>query len=119
MQIILRRAVLPLLLVLAGIGAAVYGVKYHVLPVLEDHESERSIDMPDAFPAMPPPFPGMEPMGRPQRTPKVTVKVTTEEPVPLAEPAMIRDATVGGIVLNDDKKLKRTYSGKPPTLCDT
>ena len=119
MLIILRRAVAPLLLLLGGIAALVYGVTFHVLPVLEDREKEKSIPVPDVFAPMRPSFPGMDPMGGPPRMRMQTVKVTTEETIQLAEPAMIRDATIGGIVFNDAGKLKRTYSGKPPSLCPT
>jgi hypothetical protein len=51
---------------------------------------------------------------------KKTVVETKEETIFLADPALIRDATFGGIVFNEDKQtLKRTYSGKPPSLCPT
>jgi hypothetical protein len=37
----------------------------------------------------------------------------SEEP----EAAIVRDVTVGGVVLLANGHLKRTYSGKPPSLC--
>jgi hypothetical protein len=119
MLLILRRAVVPVLLVLGGIAAVIYGAKFHVLPVLEEHESEVTIEMPEPFSPMQPSFPGMAPPDGPPQFRKKTVKKITEEAIQLAEPAMIYDATIGGIALNEDHKLKRTYSGKPPALCPT
>jgi hypothetical protein len=119
MPTILRRAVLPLLSILAGVAALAYGVRFHVLPVIEEHESEISINMEESFPPMQPSFPGMDPRSGPPRFRKQTVTKITEEIIPLAEPALIRDATIGGIVLNEARALKRTYSGTPPSLCPT
>jgi hypothetical protein len=42
-----------------------------------------------------------------------TFVVAREEP----EWAIVRDVTVGGIARLPDGQLKRTYSGKPPSLC--
>jgi hypothetical protein len=119
MLITIRRAVLPLLLLIGGIAAIVYGVMFHNVPVLEDHESEISIQVPATFSPGRPPFPGMDMMNGPPQFVKKTVRKKSEEAIKLAEPALIRDATIGGIVLNDAGKLKRTYSGKPPALCPT
>jgi len=35
------------------------------------------------------------------------------------EGAIVRDVTVGGVILLPDGILKRTYSGRPPSLCPT
>ena len=40
---------------------------------------------------------------------------TVEEP----EWAIVREVTIGGIVRLADGRLKRTYTGKPPSLCPT
>ena len=119
MFIILRRAVMPLLLIIVGVVSMVYGVKRHVLPVLEDRERETTVEVPEAFSPMRPSFPGMNPMGGPPQFRKQTVTITSEETIHLAEPALIRDATIGGIILTAAGKLKRTYSGTPPSLCPT
>jgi hypothetical protein len=119
MWTIIRRAVAPLLLIIGGIAAMVYGAKYHLLPVLEEHESEITLQVPDPFSMRQPPFPGMNPQGGSPQFRKKTVRKITEETILLAEPAMIFDATIGGLALNEEQKLKRTYSGKPPALCPT
>ena len=36
-----------------------------------------------------------------------------------SEWAIVRDVTVGGVMLLPNGHLKRTYSGKPPALCPT
>ncbi len=36
-----------------------------------------------------------------------------------SEWAVVRDVTIGGVMLLPDGHLKRTYSGKPPALCPT
>jgi hypothetical protein len=134
MWMILRRAVVPLLLVIAGIAAAVYGIKYHVTTVLEERTSEVKVEVPAAFLPNRPPGGGMGPMGglpdvggMPEMVEVTKTKISLEE-IYLLDPAMIRDATIGGlrparISKNGERKsewaLKRTYSGKPPSLCPT
>jgi hypothetical protein len=131
MLIILRRAVVPLLLVIAGIAAVIYGVKYHVTTVLEERTSQVKIKVPGSFSPGRPSFPGMDPMGgMPEMVDKTVTKKSLEK-IYLTDPAMIRDATIGGLrpvqlsKTSDDGKrtsewaLMRTYSGKPPSLCPT
>ena len=36
-----------------------------------------------------------------------------------SEQSIVRDVTVGGVERLPNGHLKRTYSGKPPTLCPT
>ena len=48
---------------------------------------------------------------------KITAKVL--EPVVEREGAIVRDVTIGGVVRLADGRLKRTYSGVPPSLCPT
>ena len=57
-------------------------------------------------------FPGLPPEMQ-----KVTqiVMIGKEE----TEMVILRDLTVGGIVLLPSGKLKRTYTGNPPSLCPT
>ncbi|MCC6125018.1 MAG: hypothetical protein IT426_08655 [Pirellulales bacterium] len=119
MPTILRRAVLPLLSIIAGVAALVYGVRFHVLPVIEERESEITVNVPEPFSPMQPSFPGMDPQAGPPQFRKQTATKITEEILPLAEPALIRDATIGGIVLSEARELKRTYRGAPPLLCPT
>ncbi len=47
--------------------------------------------------------------------------VTRIEWIPRTEPewALVREVTFGGVARREDGQLKRTYRGKPPTLCPT
>ena len=54
--------------------------------------------------------------------PGVRLKKITEDYTVVtldSEWAVVRDVTVGGVILLPDGHLKRTYSGKPPALCPT
>jgi hypothetical protein len=47
------------------------------------------------------------------------IKEDYDEAITEPESAIVRDVTVGGVMLVADGQLKRTYSGKPPALCPT
>jgi hypothetical protein len=119
MLTIIRRAVFPLLFILAGVAAIIYGAKFHFVPVLEDKQHDSTVMVPDIFSPDSSPFPGMDEPGGPPKFKKKTITVTSEESVAVAEPDLIHDATIGGIAPNAKGELKRTYSGKPPSLCPT
>ena len=36
-----------------------------------------------------------------------------------SEPALIKDASVGGLTRDESGKIKQTYTGKPPKACPT
>jgi len=36
-----------------------------------------------------------------------------------SEPALIKDASVGGLARDESGKIKQTYTGKPPKACPT
>ncbi len=134
---ILRRAMLPLVVLSLGIAALVYGVEKHTAHVFEEQEIEISL----APPPPPPPdlggppgmdgFPGMDgmpdfgggpgvfsPFGAPPpelQKVKQKIFVGTDE----LETVIVRDVTIGGLVLLDSGELRRTYSGEPPSLCPT
>ena len=142
MWMILRRAVVPLLLLTAGVSLGVYGAKRHVIPVIDEHEEEVSLPISAPFGFGLPgvqgePFPGGPAFGEGQppgegspmdmpppppwqpqpMTTKVMKKVilTTDEP----ESKIIREASVGGVAMVDGE-IKRTYSGdQGPALCPT
>lgn len=135
-----QRAVLPVGLLALGVGCAVYGVRHHQVVVYEEQEVEVDLPAPEPPPEVvgpgfdeppgaagpsgfgEPPGPGgmpgeMQPFGPdPRDRPKIikTVLVDRQEP----ETAVVRDVTIGGLRL-DSGQLKRTYSGKPPSLCPT
>jgi hypothetical protein len=143
---VIQRAMLPVLLIAAGIGSVVYGAMHHTVPVVEEREEEIDIAPPTPFgpefpgegPQMggppefgppgfgppgfgPPEFgpPGFGPpgFGPPSQLTKRKVKILVSEDE--REPAIIREVTIGGVVLLGPGKLKRTYSGKAPSLCPT
>ena len=61
--------------------------------------------------------PNEPPPGLEMTSKKVTEKVL--EAVVDPEGAIVRDATIGGVTRLADGRLKRTYSGLPPSLCPT
>jgi len=135
------RGILSLLLLTGGIASFTYGVKYHIREVIEEQEIEISIEIPEMTmdqsqfddqmgepgfegeqgfggePGFDGPPPDMMFPGLPPEMQKVTqvVMIGKEE----TEMVILRDLTVGGIVLLPSGKLKRTYTGKPPSLCPT
>ena len=124
MLAILQRLVLPVLLIVAGAAAVIYGVKYHSTPVFEEIEVEKSVMVPAPFPAFPPPG-QFSPLGEgapfPDAPPLVSKLVTLKDQksVPEFEPALVREVTFGGVALGESGKLWRTYTGAPPSLCPT
>jgi len=36
-----------------------------------------------------------------------------------SEPALIKEASIGGVTLDESGKIKQTYTGKPPEACAT
>lgn len=123
---VVRRALVPLLLLAGGIAAVVYGAVYREIPVNQEREVEETIRLPAPFGALPPmpggpsmdpgAFPGgpspFEPQFITQKVPRI-VKDTKKE----HEPRLVREVSVGGVKLNDGE-IWRTYSGEGgPSLC--
>ena len=128
MWAIVKRASVPMVLLLGGVGSLIYGARYHSVTVVEEHEETITIP----HPLGPPPFmeeslpPGVEPppfiMEPPpflEGPPPIVEKITTEVPKDEREPTLIREITFGGVTLLASGVLKRTYSGEPPSLCPT
>jgi hypothetical protein len=124
MGAIVRRAVLPALLLAGGLACWLCGARFRAVTVWESQETEVTLAIPDGFPPVPPvgeaspfggppQFPGRPPMRR--EVVKKTVLRSLEE----SEPGLMRDVSVGGVVLLPSGELKRTYSGKAPSLCPT
>ena len=134
---VIRRAVLPVLLIAGSVASVIYGARHNTQVVLEEEEREILIGPPpEAFPpglmpgmppgaqpgmpGMPPGFPG--PGGFPQPfLPPPQIKVIEKILVPTdtSEFTLTRELTFGGVVLLASGELKRTYSGKAPSLCPT
>ena len=130
MWAIVRRAVLPGLLLIGGLGSLIYGAMFHKASVVEERETETTIDVPLGLPpARPfgemsppgmPPFPGGAPMDAAPAVIKKKVKRVDRVTVEMSEPSMIRDVTVGGLALSKSGELERTYSGDAgPAMCPT
>lgn len=121
---LVQHAVLPTMLLGLGIASLTYGVSRHRATVLESEEIEITLAPPD-MPEPPPDFGGPPGFGPPRfmppRLPPELRKVTQIVMVgkEATEMAMIRDVTIGGLALTDEGELKRTYTGKPPSLCPT
>jgi hypothetical protein len=128
MWAIVRRAIVPVLLVIAGIVAIIEGVLYHPIPVFFETETTQTIEIPLVQPSSPPmddpsappgmPGPNGMPMGAPTSIKQKVTRINRTDLV-LTEPALTRDITVGGVVRTGMGELKRTYSGKGPALCPT
>jgi hypothetical protein len=116
-MLIIRRGIVPAVFLILGLASLIYGARFHRTSVLTKEKSEISIDVPSPFSE--PPFPGARPFGEPPGMKKKTVTQTIEVVILQPEPAMIRDVTIGGVVLNKSGNIERTYSGKPPSLCPT
>jgi hypothetical protein len=123
---IIRRAIVPVLLAVAGLVAIVEGVLYHPIRVLVETETKKKIDVP--LPTPPGlPMNGRSPRGTPFRRSTVIKKTVTQTellPLMISEPDATRDVTVGGLerLVSGEHagELKRTYSGgKGPALCPT
>jgi hypothetical protein len=126
MQAIVRRAVLPAMLSIGGLASLIYGAIYHSAPVLEEHQSQTTIEVPTAFapppfgdgrfPGGPPSFPGRPPFSGPPLQKKTVTRIELSTIVE-SEPQLTREVSVGGVALLESGELKRTYSGKGPALC--
>jgi hypothetical protein len=92
-----KRLIFSLLLVPAAVAALVYGIIFHSTTIQAQASDEIEEDSPDV----------------------TTQHVAEWLNLDLREPAIIRDATVGGLVRLDSGAIKRTYSGKPPSACPT
>jgi hypothetical protein len=119
MRAIIRRAILPALLLIGGLASLIYGAMFHSLRLVEEHESETTIEVPAEF--APPPGgelpPGGAPFGEPLPFVKKTVKRVELVAVMESEPAVIRDASVGRIEVLDSGELKRNQRDEGPALC--
>ncbi|MGA2030925.1 MAG: hypothetical protein ABSG68_01605 [Thermoguttaceae bacterium] len=127
---IVARAVLPVALCLGGIACLVYGTRSHTLTVVAEEEVEISIPVPVPFRSLPfgapagglppslgAPFPPSPPGGPSFMMRKVKQIELVE--MSQSEPALVREVTIGGVVLAEDGRLHRTYRGAAPALCPT
>ena len=122
---IIRRALVPALLVIVGAAALVEGVRYHPISVLVEKETPTTIEVPLVLPPDPTEgnssSPGM-PFGGPTFIKKTVTRIDLVAII-LSEPDATRDVTVGGLVRltsgDHAGELKRTYSGNGPALCPT
>jgi hypothetical protein len=116
---IVRRAISPALLLIGGVIALVYGTLYHRVPVLEETESQTTIDVPLEIP-IPSPYGDNSPFDSPQAVIKKTVTRIDRNIKIEPEGTIVREVTVGGVALQESGAIKRTYTGdKGPALCPT
>jgi hypothetical protein len=128
---VIRRALVPGVLLLGGIAMVVYGAASRRLPVWEEAlveekmTEEQEIEVPIGPPEpLPPELGGLPPGAMPGGVPPlagppmtvkqkilvdVVKKIETERKVDEAEYVVLRELTVGGIALVDPDKLMRTY----------
>ena len=107
----LLRRILPGLLILAGIAFVVYGAAFHLIPVLVKQDQRPAAPAPSLQLALP--LAGL------------AVPVTPSPPqdefktISVSEPGLVKDVTVGGATRTASGQVKRTYTGKPLSLCPT
>jgi hypothetical protein len=138
MWAVIRRSIVPVLLVIAGTLAIVEGARFHPVSVLAEKTVERettvTIDVPlpqppgipEGDPSSPdgPPLPGGMPFDQPptiKKTVTRVVEVQVDLPIIISEPELTRDVTVGGVIRLASGALKRTYgtNSKGPAVCPT
>jgi hypothetical protein len=106
------RAILSLALCVAGFVLVFYAVRGHQILVAQDREVEETITIPQppTDPWLPPPPPLTQ-----------TIKKLLREAVAVREPELVKDLTIGGVVLLKSGELKRTYLAgqEAPALCPT
>lgn len=144
MGTIIKRAILPVLLLGGGIGSLIYGARFHTVPVVAEvsetvtEEQVREVELPPEM-FQPPPFmedpppPFVVPQPPPimvKETIVVEKKVTREVTRYESEPSLMLDATIGGLPMVVSGELRRplgeTSGGgetstaqKGPALCPT
>ena len=106
-HVLIRRG-LPILLGLAGFSLLVYGSAFSQHQV---HFDEEVIPIPPPEPPLPP---WVKRPPRPPQMPFIVLKNLTEP-----EANLVLEATRGGVMRMEDGRLKRTYSGAPPSGCPT
>jgi len=92
------RAIVALALALVAVGALVYGAAAHSRPVMMDLKQS---------------LPGG--LGGPGGFAPVYQTITMTE----SEPDLVREVTYAGVTRLPTGEIKRTYVGKPPSLCPT
>ena len=88
-------ALIAVALVLGAVGSLVYGAAVHKRPVMMDLK--------------------MAQPGAPAGFAPVYETITLVE----SEPELVREVTYGGVTRLPTGETKRTYTGKPPSLCPT
>jgi len=96
------QAFIALALALAAVGSLIYGVAAHNRPVMMDMKV--ALPGPPGGPGAPPP--GFAPLYQ---------TITMSE----SEPDLVREVTYAGVTRLPTGEIKRTYVGKPPSLCPT
>ena len=118
MWAIIRRAILPAVLLMGGAASLIYGAFFHAVPMVEEHESETTIQVPAELRMPEGPFPpGGAPFFEPPPLVKKTVKRVETIATNESEPLAMRDASVGGIERLESGELKRTARDEGPALC--
>jgi hypothetical protein len=98
------RAVVAIALVLCGVGAIVYAAAFHVIPV-QSGPAEPEAAQP-ATPAV-------------EAAPPSEAAPARPAAVMESEPALVKEVSVGGVMLAGSGDIQRTYSGQPPSQCPT
>ncbi len=115
---IIRRIVLPALLLVGGLASLIYA-RFHVIPVLSEEKTQTTIEIPMAMPR------GSAAAGVHAVRPAAAVSQASRGETSIgrnqsdSEPSITREVSIGGVALDESGEIKRTYSGKAPSLCPT
>ena len=123
---IIRRTILPVLLMIVGVAAIVEGMWYHPIAVVVKEETTTTVTINIPLPM--PPGPSADDPSSPDGPPSfppgapTSIKQSVERVDPavvemVPEPELMRDVSVGGVTRLASGELKRTYSGNGPALC--
>jgi hypothetical protein len=133
----IRRAVIPFLLLIVGAASFLYGSFFRIVPVLEEKETPTTIEVPAEVPpdatmnepaptdesgtmrepssmgepgpmGGPSDFPGGNFSGPPPMVKKEVIRVDRNI-LAVPENGVVRDVTVGGLTLLSSGTIKRTY----------
>ncbi len=109
----LKRAA-PLVVIAAGIALLIFAVVFHrlelVIPADAALEAPQGVFLPDVHRDLPERLETPSPAETGDAEPKVVI---------VTENDIIRESTRGGVALNEDGAVQRTWTDEPPEACPT
>jgi hypothetical protein len=105
------RLLAPILAVLIGVGALIFGLGFH----------SRTVSFDERIELEPPPVPIDPFTGEPIGPPPEPVTITETREVNEPEARLVSEVTRGGVERREDGRIARTYTAgeEPPSQCPT